>query len=143
MKSLAALICLFITGCCSMAQITTQFYLANDSCTFYLPDYTEIVTVSDNCEVKSYIQTPTSGTRLQAGSDIIVTLRAEDFDGNISSMQFDVILIDEMPPKFHIPDTLLIPTGMWQNAIRTYHFYTYVEDTATAESRGKMIHFYE
>jgi hypothetical protein len=122
-----------------MAQISTQFYLANDSCTFYLLDYTEIVTVSDNCEVMAYVQTPEPGTRLQAGSDIIVTLEVEDYSGNISNMQFDVVLIDEMPPKFHIPDTLLIPTGQWQNAIRTYHFYTYVEDSAAQ----KMVHFYE
>ena len=143
MKALCTLAMMALTGCCTLAQIPTQFYMANDSCTFYLPDYTQIVTVSDNCEVMQYIQTPTSGTKLQAGSDIIVNLRVEDYTGNVSSIQFDVVLIDQMPPKFHIPDTLLTPTGMWQNAIRTYHFYTYVQDTGTATNRAKMYHFYE
>jgi hypothetical protein len=139
MKKLAILTALVLqVACCTIAQIPTQFYLASDSCTFYLPDYTQAITVTDNCEVMNFIQTPTSGMKLAAGSDIIVTIRAEDFAGNVTSMQFDVVLIDEMPPKFHIPDSLLIPTGMWQNDVRTYHFYTYIPPDSST-----MYHFHD
>jgi hypothetical protein len=92
-----------------------------------------------------FVQTPTSGTKLEVGNDITVRLEAIDYGGNAISMQFDVILIDEMPPEFHISPELLIPTGMYQNENRTYHFYTYI-DTIYRDEYGnftKMYHYWE
>jgi len=115
------------------AQIGTQFYLANDSCEFYLPDYSQAIEVRDNCCLDStyFMQTPNSGTVLRVGEDVTVTLMARDCSGNVASMQFDVVVIDNVPPKFYYDTAQFAPLGMYQNEERVYKFWTSSEPDTT------------
>lgn len=121
---------LLFSGCC-ISQIPTQYYFLNDSGFFYLPDYTKIIEVKDNCEVISFYQTPTSGTQIICGNDIQVSIIATDWTGNTITMSFDVIGIDNLPPTFYYDSTDFLPTGMYQNKYRTYHFYTFIKPDST------------
>jgi len=135
-----------IAGCnpCLLSQIPVQYYFSDSAnCEFYLPDYSNVVQVTDNCGFVQFTQDPPSGLKLQGGTDITVSLFATDAAGNQSSMRFEVVVIDEIPPKFIIDPQLLSPTGMYQDSIRTWHFYTFVEDTATtAYQKAKMQHYH-
>lgn len=119
------LVALLTTGCC-MTQIPTQYYFATDSCTFYLPDYSQVVEIRDNCCVTDtgFVQIPNSGTLLTPGTEVTVTLIATDCYGNTSQMTFDVVIIDNVPPEFIYDSTLLAPLGQFQNDNRTWHFWT-------------------
>ena len=136
---LITLVLVIMTGCC-FTQIPTQLFFAGiDSCEFYLPDYTQAVQMRDNCCVEQIVQEPTSGVRLIPGQDLTVTLTGMDCSGNTTSMQFDVIVIDTIPPEFiYLDSTVLIPSGMYQNDVRTFHLYTVID---TIEY-GKMNHYY-
>lgn len=120
-----------LVGCTCLSQIPTQYYFLNDSCDFYLPDYSQAVQVRDNCSVATFYQVPDSGEILSAGGEYRVTLYAEDQQGNQSSMSFDIVLIDNLPPEFiYLDSTVLIPSGHYQNDIRTWHFWTLVKDSS-------------
>jgi len=120
-----------LVGCDCVPQIPTQFYFANDSCNFYLPDYSQAVEVRDNCCVDSmgFYQTPHSGTLLMPGYDITVTLRGKDCSGNTISMSFDVVVIDTVPPTFFYDSTQFLPTGMYQNEDRIFKLYVTLDST--------------
>lgn len=143
-KSILLLLLITILNGCCFSQIGTQFYFATDSCDFYLPDYFQDIVVSDNCCLDYFIQTPPSGQKLIPGEDMTVTIEAGDCYGNTRSMSFDVVIIDTIPPSFHYDSTLFLPTGMYQNNIRTYHFYTVI-DSASIDSLGNytMTHYYK
>lgn len=125
-KTVAFLVLLIVATSCCMTQIPTQYYFATDSCTFYLPDYSQAVQVRDNCCVtdSSFVQVPNSGTLLTPGTEVRVTLTATDCYGNSSSMSFDVVIIDNVPPTFYYDSTDFISLGHYQNDIRTWHFWT-------------------
>lgn len=127
-----------LSGCC-VAQIGVQYYFVNDSCEFYLPDYSQAVEVRDNCCVEQFVQDPPSGMMLAPGEDIIVTLTGTDCSGNTTSMQFPVIAIDTIPPTFYYDSTQFLPTGMYQNEMRTWHFYTVID---TIPDSQVMNHYY-
>ena len=131
-------IAISLSSCC-VAQIGPQYFFATDSCEFYLPDYS-IIEVRDNCCVEQFTQDPPSGMMLTPGEDIIVTLIGTDCSGNTTSMQFPVIVIDTIPPTFYYDSTLFLPTGMYQNEIRTYHFYTVID---TIQDPQVMTHYYK
>lgn len=128
---------LLFTGCKCNAQIGTQFYFANDSCDFYVPDYSQAVEVRDNCCVDSagFYQTPHSGTKLRAGEDVHVTLTGRDCSGNTISMSFDVILIDTIPPSFFYDSTQFMPVGQYQNDERIFKLY-FTQDTSDVDDYG-------
>lgn len=131
-----AFILLIMTSCCT-AQIGTQFYFANDSCEFYLPDYSQAVEVRDNCCVDStsFWQEPHSGTRLIPGHDITVTLHGRDCFGNTISMTFDVIVVDSIPPTFYYDSTQFLPMGQYQNEERIFKLYI-TQDTTDQDDFG-------
>lgn len=131
----ATILFLSINSCC--AQIPTQYYFANDSCEFYLPDYSQAVEVRDNCCVDSmgFYQTPHSGTKLFAGHDVTVTLHGADCSGNKISMQFDVIVIDTVPPTFFYDSTQFLPVGQYQNEERIFKLY-FTQDTTVEDDFG-------
>lgn len=137
MKKLFVILSIALSGCC-VAQIGPQYYFATDSCEFYLPDYSKSIEVRDNCCVEQFIQEPTSGVKLIPGQDITVKLTGMDCSGNTTSMQFDVIVIDTIPPTFYYDSTLFIPTGMYQNETRTWHFYTVIDTIPQV-----MTHYYK
>lgn len=129
-KLLLFLFPIFFFGCC-ISQISTQYYFLNDSCNYYLPDYTQAITVRDNCQVASFFQVPVSGTLIEGGEDVQVTITAIDWMGNERTMMFDVIGIDTISPTFHYDSVLFIPSGMYQNEFRTYHFYTLINSDSS------------
>lgn len=69
----------------------------NASCQYILPDYTGLVTASDNCSGSpSVTQSPVPGTVISGNTTI--TMTANDGSGNTSSCTFDIILLDATPP---------------------------------------------
>lgn len=71
-------------------------------CDVALPDYTSLITVSDDCTPSSAIQitqNPTPGTIVSGHGTIqTVTLSADDGNGNSSTCSFDVTLSDVTDP---------------------------------------------
>jgi hypothetical protein len=131
------LLAFLFTGCCSLGQIPTQYYFVNDSCEFYLPDYSQAVQVSDNCCFDRFVQDPPSGITLAPGKDIVVTLKAFDCSGNMSLMAFDVVLVDTIPPTFFYDSAQFLPVGMYQNEITTWHLYA-VTDSIYFDQDGNL-----
>lgn len=74
-----------------------------------------------------------SGQKLVPGEDIKVYLQATDCSGNKKSMQFDVVLIDTLPPTFFYDSSLFFPAGMYQNEYRTYLLYFTVDSSEIDE----------
>lgn len=108
-KSLIVLSLLFLlSGCkCLMSQIPAQFVYAEEGCQATLPNYIPLVHASDNCILQSVVQTPVPGTILNSLQMVTrVDIKATDGAGNSSSIHFDVILADTIPPKFD--DSLLV-----------------------------------
>lgn len=66
------------------------------SCQFTLPDYTGLVTASDNCGTPTVTQSPASGTVITGTTTI--TMTAIDGNGNADSCTFDVIPVDTAAP---------------------------------------------
>lgn len=73
----------------------------NASCQFVLPDYTGLVTSSDNCGVVTVTQSPVVGTTISGTTTI--TMTATDGSGNTSTCNFSVILSDATPPTIACP----------------------------------------
>jgi hypothetical protein len=110
MKKIIILLSLVILISCNcISQLPNQFIYTGQSCTVLLPDYTKVVTVSDNCELISFIQTPLPGTILNRYNlQVNVILTAIDNSGNESESKFNVILLDTLSPVFHYPDSMLV-----------------------------------
>jgi len=70
-----------------------------------------------------------SGQKLVPGEDIQVRLLATDCSDNKKSMQFDVVLVDTLPPTFFYDSSMFNPAGMYQNELRTYLFYFSVDSS--------------
>jgi hypothetical protein len=71
---------------------------AGEECSGLVPDYTTIVVVSDNCDnAPSLSQQPAPGTSVQ-GSENTITLTAEDSNGLVTIVSFNLAVVDhEMP----------------------------------------------
>lgn len=108
-KLIGFLIVAGLVSCVCIGQVPkTQTIYAGASCQAPLPNYTTIVSVSDNCGIKSYTQTPIPGTMLTVTNPgITVTLRAEDNQGNINTRSFQVVLLDTIKPVFNFPASML------------------------------------
>jgi PKD repeat protein len=65
-------------------------------CTFTLPDYSGLVTATDNCAIISVTQSPIAGTVISTNA--VITMTAQDVSGNSSTCTFQVILSDAVPP---------------------------------------------
>ena len=65
-------------------------------CSFILPDYTALVTASDNCGTATVIQSPAAGTVISGTTTL--TMTSTDDSGNTSSCTFQVILTDGVAP---------------------------------------------
>ena len=96
----------FFVSCTCLPQISTQTIYANENCMGLLPDYTSIVTVSDNCSA-TLRQVPSAGYVLDIGNPSIdVTLTASDPSGNETITTFSVILLDTIPPTMEFPTSM-------------------------------------
>ena len=67
-----------------------QTETASPTCDFTLPDYTGLVTASDNCGATTVTQLPVPGTVITANTTI--TMATTDASGNSTTCNFDVIL---------------------------------------------------
>lgn len=100
MRKLLFILPLLFAGCvseCVIGQIPPQTVYIGTNCTGILPDYTGKVTVTDNCQIKSIVQTPAAGTILTAPKTT-VKIRATDVFLNYTEATFTVNLIDTIPP---------------------------------------------
>ena len=88
-------------GCTCLSQIPDQLLYVDQNCEAVLPDYTtpEFVNVADNCALDPPVQLPPPGTILDSGQPLTpVTISVTDISGNQSSVSFNVILVDTIPP---------------------------------------------
>lgn len=72
------------------------------SCEFVLPDYTGLVTASDNCGVPTVTQSPLPGTIFNGESTQTITMTATH-GGLSSNCTFDVVISDVTPPSITCP----------------------------------------
>ncbi|MDG1331973.1 MAG: HYR domain-containing protein, partial [Crocinitomicaceae bacterium] len=76
------------------------------TCDFTLPDYTGLATATDNCDPNPVVtQSPAAGTVITA--DQLITITAQDADGNTSTCTFNVILTGAVPPVAVCQDVTL------------------------------------
>lgn len=76
----------------------------NGTCNATLPDYTGMVTASDNCGVLSVTQSPIVGTSLSGhGTVQAVTITVTDVNGLTNTCTFNVTLQDVTPPTVTCP----------------------------------------
>ncbi|NOR87340.1 MAG: HYR domain-containing protein, partial [Bacteroidales bacterium] len=85
----------------TVSPVTTcpgnQLETPDASCNFTLPDYTGLVTATDNCSASPTVtQSPITGTVISGTTTI--TMTSDDGNGNTSTCQFDVIFNDAIPP---------------------------------------------
>jgi len=107
-KLIGFLIVAAVLGCNCLSQIPTQTIYAGASCEALLPNYTQIVSVSDNCQVATFTQTPPAGTLLSTSNpQVNVLLRVTDVSGNISERNFNVVLLDTIKPIFNFPAEMM------------------------------------
>lgn len=105
------IIIMLLMGSHANSQNPLQYLYADDSCHIEIPDYTELVEVTDNCCLDTVIQEPEAGLGLSPGENFYVTLTALDCYGNSSEVKFEVFTLDTIPPKFNFdfippPDTI-------------------------------------
>ena len=70
----------------------------NQNCEATVPDYTTILTTTDNCGISSFSQAPIPGTILD--SDFTLILSVSDVNGNDSMMSLNVELVDSSSPTY-------------------------------------------
>ncbi len=89
-----------------------QILTVDDVCAVPFPDYTDGITVLDNCRAEADIiitQSPTVGTMVMDNGNpaiptvITVTLTADDGNGNTANCTFDVSLNDDVPLNLTCP----------------------------------------
>ncbi|UXP34110.1 HYR domain-containing protein [Reichenbachiella agarivorans] len=73
----------------------------NASCQYTLPDYRSLAVASDNCSTPTITQSPAPGSVLSATQ--IVTLTANDGDGNTKNCTFSVTPADNTKPTITCP----------------------------------------
>lgn len=94
-----------------LSQIPPQYIYAGPGCEAALPDYTPKVHATDNCVLVSILQTPAPGFLLNSAQMIQnVVIKATDKSGNSSQINFNVILLDTIPPVITV-DTSLYTDG--------------------------------
>lgn len=101
-----AIVMLLASSCtCLIAQIPPQYVYVTTNCEATLPNYIPMVTVSDNCQIKSVTQNPLPGFLLNATNpQVTVTIRATDVFDNFTEVSFSVKAVDTVPP-------VITPTG--------------------------------
>ena len=91
----------------------TPFTLASDAnCDAVLPDYSNEATVTDNCTESAAIiisQSPPPGTILNGhGTSQLVTLTADDGNGNTATCSFTVTVQDQTDPLIVCPSNISV-----------------------------------
>jgi len=131
MKKLIVLlvIAMLMTSCCKgqlISMLPDQIYYADDSCTYYLPDYSSAIVPTDNCDVTYFYQFPASGALLLVGDVTEVSVVAGDASGNEHTIRFNVMLVDTIPPSFMVDTLLFNSLAHYQNETRTFHLTNWI-----------------
>ncbi|MBK8927469.1 MAG: HYR domain-containing protein [Crocinitomicaceae bacterium] len=86
-------------------QISCPAFPINDvfniNCEFVVPDYSGVVTTSDNCGIATITQSPGVGSVLTANQTF--TMTTIDLSGNDQTCTFDLIIADVIPPTIGCP----------------------------------------
>lgn len=77
----------------------TQTISNGTSCSYTVADFSNLVTVSDNCTVLTPIQSPAVNTIIPAGNHVF-TYEVRDEVGNVSRCNFEVKVIENQAPVF-------------------------------------------
>ena len=107
-KLLFALALTVLVGCTCIGQIPDQIIYVGEDCTASLPNYLSFVTVRDNCEVTSVVQLPEPGLILDSSNPVVeVEITATDNFDNSSSIVFNVLILDTIPPVITLDSSLM------------------------------------
>jgi hypothetical protein len=100
---------LILSGCgCLMSQVPPQTNYINESCEGVVPDYLPLFTFSDNCEIDTVFQDPAPGYVLTAATPrITMQVFAVDIFNNLSSVAFEVSIIDTICPEISYQGTIV------------------------------------
>ena len=83
----------------TLTAIADRTEHAGAACSFTLPDYTGLTTITDNCGDEVVVQSPAAGTVISGpGTTQLITITAVDPSGNINNTTFTVTLDDNTPP---------------------------------------------
>jgi len=104
-KLLLILTAAIFTSCsCVLSQLPPQTIYVDANCQGQLPDYTLIVTATDNCGTVALAQTPAPYTILTVNQPVVeVTIIGTDQFGNSSQISFQAMLIDTVAPILEWP----------------------------------------
>ena len=122
-KLIGFLIVAALVGCNCMSQLPLQIVYTGETCEAPLPDYRDRVPVRDNCDGWTLMQSPLPGTLLNAANPFVeVTLMATDFSSNTDKVEFDVVLMDTIPPVIEVDTSLFTYTAEQRSSLLTaYH----------------------
>jgi len=157
-KLIGFLIVAALVGCNCMSQLPLQIVYTGETCEAPLPDYRSRVTVRDNCDGWTLMQSPLPGTLLNAANPFMaVTLLATDFSSNTDKVEFDVVLLDTIPPVIEVDTSKFTYTAEQRSSLLTaYHtslgkemhaaangpdsiwMYSYLHDTSTWEANPML-----
>jgi len=99
-RTLLLLVAVILYGCDCIAQIPTQYVYLDTTCTAVIPDYEYLVVVRDNCDNPVLTQQPPPGTVITHTTT--VTFIATDSYGNGVSTDFQVVVLDTIPPTIQL-----------------------------------------
>lgn len=87
-----------LVGCNCLAQsVNDQLLNVDENCTSVVPDYTDDVDVVDNCPDGTVVtQSPEPNSLISSSQTCTIT--ATDAAGNVSTLTFNLILNDTIPP---------------------------------------------
>ncbi len=108
----------------------SQEVSANDNCSFVLPDYSDELNVTDNCDSEPEItQNPAAGFETSDVS-IPVSLTATDNTGNSSTHAFTLTVVDNDSPEFTASpgDQILIADNNCQTTLPDYIAMCTIQD---------------
>jgi gliding motility-associated-like protein len=71
---------------------------ASANCEFVTEDFTDLLSISDNCGVASIEQNPLEGTTIGLGIQQI-TFEVTDADGNVANCEFEINVLDQSSPS--------------------------------------------
>jgi hypothetical protein len=135
MKRILILVSLAIlVGCNCLSQIPPVTGYVNADCEVALPDFTLLVTVSDNCDATTLSQIPLPGTIVGQGVTNVV-VAAMDVSGNVASVTATFVGLDTIAPIITIDETaFLYPTEDVMEMYRTFACWTqFNKDTFLTE----------
>jgi hypothetical protein len=120
---------------------SNQDISALENCSYLMPDFSEELSVSDNCDSDlEIIQNPSAGTEI-SDEHTIVRLTANDDMGNSSFYEFTLTKVDNSPPQFlsNPNDQILIADNNCQTTLPDYIAICTIQDNCDNEPSIQQI----